>query len=367
MTTSEVLVRRAEYPVPEALIQEALDRCAPPLAGKRVLVKPNCLIGLPPERAVTTHPSLVRALVEAVRRRGGRVSVGDNPGARGYGSSRRCFRDSGLLDAAGEAFTELGAATAVVELRSRITRQAVVSRQVLEADVVITAPKLKTHCLTLLSGAVKNSYGILAGAEKSRLHWEARTPGRFAEALVDVYAVRPPDLAIMDAVLAMDGDGPTHGRARHAGLLLASSDPVALDATAARLAGVDPERIEHLRIAAARSLGAIARELIAVDGPADRIPDFNLPSTFRAGVLTWLSGRIVFNALHRSRLRVNVRKCRRCGACADACPAGAMTRRDAGYVIDERSCQHCFCCAELCPEGAVEAQGALGALLRRAT
>jgi uncharacterized protein (DUF362 family)/Pyruvate/2-oxoacid:ferredoxin oxidoreductase delta subunit len=314
---------------------------------------------------VTTHPSLVRALVEAVRRRGGRVVVGDNPGARGYGSSRRCFRDAGLLEAAGESFAELGASTAIVKLHSRIAGQAVVSREVLEADVVISAPKFKTHCLTLLSGAVKNSYGILAGAEKSRLHAEARTPSRFAEVLVDVYAVRPPDLAVMDAVLAMDGDGPTHGRPRQVGLVLASSDPVALDATAARLAGVPPERVEHLRLAAARSLGTIAAEAIRVDGPLDPVDGFKLPSNFRAGVLTWLSSRIVFNALHRSRLRVNVRKCRRCGACAAACPAGAMAQRDGAYAIDAKRCQHCFCCAELCPEGAVEVQGTLGALLRR--
>jgi ferredoxin len=163
----------------------------------------------------------------------------------------------------------------------------------------------------------------------------------------------------------MDGDGPTHGRPRHVGLLLASSDPVALDATAARLAGVPPERVEHLRLAAARSLGTIAAEAIRVDGPLDPVDGFKLPSNFRAGVLTWLSSRIVFNALHRSRLRVNVRKCRRCGACAAACPAGAMAQRDGAYVIDAKRCQHCFCCAELCPEGAVEVQGTLGALLRR--
>jgi len=236
---------------------------------------------------------------------------------------------------------------------------------VLEADYLITVPKLKTHCLTLFTGAVKNSYGILAGAEKARLHAAARSPARFAEALVDVYGVRPPDLALMDAVVAMAGDGPTHGRPHRLGLFLASADPVALDATAARIVGVEPERVEHLRVAAARGLGAIAAAAIAVDGDPGTASGFALPSTFRAGLLTWAANAVAFRILHRSRLRVNVRKCRRCGACATACPAGAMQLRGGEYRIDAARCQHCYCCSELCPEGAVEVLGAVGALIRR--
>jgi uncharacterized protein (DUF362 family)/ferredoxin len=358
-------VRRAAYPVPDAVAEEALERFAPPLAGRRVLLKPNCLAGEPPERGVTTHPSLVAALVRALRRRGAAVVTGDNPGARGYGTGRRCFELSGLLAAADGSFGDIGAATAVVALRSRIAQEVVVSRAVLEADYVVSVPKLKTHCLTLLTGAVKNMYGVLAGAEKARLHWEARTPERFAELLADVYAVRRPDLAVMDAVVAMEGDGPSHGRLRDVGLVLASDDPVALDATAARIAGVAPERVAHLRLAAARGLGRIAAGEIRVDGPLATVPGFRLPSTFRAGVLGALSNLVVFNLLHRSRLRVNVRKCRRCGECERACPSGAMGRRDGAFAIDTGRCHLCFCCSELCPAGAVEVQGALGALLRR--
>ena len=366
MTRPTVLVRAADYPVPEAIVEEALERFAPPLSGRRVLVKPNCLLGAPPEQAATTHPSLVAALVAALRRRGAAVTVGDNPGARGYGSSRRCFADAGLLAAAAEAFVELGAATAPAVLRSGIGGgSAVVARAVLEADYLITVPKLKTHCLTLFTGAVKNSYGILAGAEKARLHAAARSPARFAEVLVDVYAVRPPDLAVMDAVVAMAGDGPTHGRPHRLGVVLASDDPVALDATAARLIGVPPERVEHLRVAAARGLGAIDAAAVRVDGWPGPAAGFALPSTFRAGLLTWAANTLAFTILRRSRLRVNVRKCRRCGACAAACPAGAMELRAGEYRIDEARCQHCFCCSELCPAGAVEVLGALGALIRR--
>lgn len=358
-------MRPAAYPVGEGLVDEVLDRFAPPVAGRRVLVKPNCLAAAEPARAVTTHPSLVRALVRALRRRGAVVAVGDNPGARGFGAARRCFEVSGLLDAAEGAYADIGIGPVLVPVRSSLIDHAVVSRAVLEADVLVTVPKLKTHALTLLTGAVKNQYGILAGAEKARLHREARTPERFASAIADVFAIRVPDLAIMDAVTAMEGDGPSHGKPRPAGLLLASDDPLALDAVAARLVGVEPRRVRHLALAAERGLGAIDSPPVEIDGELRPLVGFRLPSTFRAGVATALANLVVFNALHRSRLRVDVRKCTRCGQCVAACPAEAMRLADGRYLIDTGRCHLCFCCSELCPAGAVVVQGPLGALLRR--
>jgi len=361
----EVLVRRAGYPVPGAVVEEILERFAPPLAGRSVLVKPNCLMASPPEQGATTHPGLLGPLVAALRRRGAKVTVGDNPGARAYGSARACFAAAGLLAAADGAYADIGGRTAEATLPLGAGRRVLVSAAVLEADWVVTVPKLKTHCLTLLTGAVKNSYGILAGAEKARLHREEPTAARFAEAVAAVFAIRPPDLAVMDAVEAMEGDGPSHGPLRRVGLVLASADAVALDATAARAVGLDPLRVAHLAAAARHGLGTLAAGAIRVDGDLSGVPRLRLPSTFRAGVLTALANRLVFNLLHRSRLRVDVRKCRACGACVDACPAGAISPAGAGVAIDQARCQLCYCCAELCPEGAVETRGALGTLVAR--
>jgi uncharacterized protein (DUF362 family)/NAD-dependent dihydropyrimidine dehydrogenase PreA subunit len=361
-----VISRPCRYPAPQAIIDEIVEELAPPLDGKRVLVKPNCLTAAPPERGVTTHPSVVSALVAGLKRRGAKVWVGDNPGAREYGSGEHCFRVSGLLEAAGEAFVDLGRANVTVELSSRFMKKVVVSRHVMDADFVISVPKLKTHCLTLLTGGVKNMYGILAGGEKARLHYVARRKAAFSEALIDVYSIRPPDMAVMDAVVAMEGDGPSHGILRPVGRILASDNAVALDAAAARVMGVSPGKVGHLAVAEGRGLGPLEGSGMEVCGDISPVAGFAMPSTFRLGFMTLLSNWVVFNLLHRSRIQVNSEKCSGCGECQAACPAAAIEETGGVYRIDAERCHQCFCCYELCPAGAVKVLGALGALQQRA-
>jgi len=360
---SRVLVRDAAYPVAERVVEEALDAFAPSLDGRDVFVKPNCLMAAEPAQGVTTHPSLVRVLVKALRRRGAKVGVGDNPGARGYGANRECFRASGLLEAADGAYVDLGRDTVTTALSSRFVRKAVVSRRILEADYVVSVPKLKTHCLTLLTGAVKNMYGILAGGEKVKLHSIARGRDDFAEALVDVYAIRPPDLAIMDGVVGMEGDGPSHGTVRDVGKVIVSSDPLAADAAAAGIMGASPRRVPHLVLAAERGFGSI--DALEIDGDGSAVDGFRLPSTFRLGLMNFVANRMVFNLLRRSRIQVEKEECVGCDECRQACPAGAMQEENGDYTVAQELCHQCFCCYELCPEGAVKVRGALGAMLRK--
>jgi ferredoxin len=249
-------------------------------------------------------------------------------------------------------------------LSSRFTDRALVSRAVIEADYLISLPKLKTHCLTLITAGVKNMYGILVGAEKARFHYLGRTKEGFSELLVDVFAVRPPDLTIIDAVCAMEGDGPSQGTLRRLSLILAGDNAVATDAVAARLLGVPAENVRHLALAAARGLGILDERRIELDGRFEAVRGFRLPSNFSLGLMSALSNRLVFNIFRRSRLRINPRLCTRCGECRRACPFGAILIRGSSFGIRKSLCRSCFCCQEVCPAGAVKVHGALGTYRR---
>jgi len=338
------------YPTDYDRIADAVERAfeayAPPLAGRRVVVKPNILGAVAPDRHVTTHPSLVRATIAALERRGARqVIVGDNSGMRAYGSNEEAARVSGILDAAGGRFANFGASGVAVPVESAFAESLAFSREILEADVLVSLPKMKTHVATGITGAVKNAFGHLVGGEKARLHRDAVGPENFAQAIVDVYQVRPPDLVILDAVWAMEGQGPSGGRPREVGRVLAGRDAVALDTVMAAMMGLEPRRVPMLRIAEARGLGPAALDAVEIDGPFEVVPRFKVPG-LSLGMGAWaarLAARLLVTqpAVRRAR-------CVKCGSCAKACPVDAITMTDDGPVIDRAKCISCFCCHEMC-------------------
>ncbi|HOE28201.1 MAG: DUF362 domain-containing protein [Candidatus Aureabacteria bacterium] len=354
----KVLIRPARYDAIGGPIEEILDSFSLRWKGARVLVKPNVLGPWTADAGVTTHPSVVAALVRALAARGvGKIMVGDNPGLRGYAENERCFRTCGLMEAAGGQYVNLGRSPVKVKFNSRYASEVTVSKEVLDCDILVSVPKFKTHALTMLTGAVKNTYGYIVGAEKALLHAAATSPERFGEVVADVYAVRPPDLSIMDAVVCMEGKGPSGGALRQAGKLIASDNAVCLDAVMCSMAGVAPEKIPTLRIAHARGFGEIDLSKIEVDGPLEPIRDFSMPGTFTAGLFGYIIHRFVFPRL-RTKPRFNMRTCTRCKACYELCPVKAISWDD-GPVLKREKCISCFCCMESCPSNAVELRGVL--------
>jgi uncharacterized protein (DUF362 family)/Pyruvate/2-oxoacid:ferredoxin oxidoreductase delta subunit len=336
----------SDYEHVEQAVERAFDAYAPPVEGRTVLVKPNILGAMGPERHVTTHPAVVRATVAALRRRrAGRILVGDNSGMRAYGSNEQAARAAGILEAAGGHYVNLGASPVAVKLKSEFAAELAFSREVLEADVLVSLPKMKTHVATLITGAVKNTYGHLVGGEKARLHREAAGPENFARAIVDVYQVRPPDFVILDAIVAMEGQGPSGGRPREVGRLLASRQAVALDTVMAAMMGLEPRSVPMLRIAEARGLGPADLGAVEIDGEFEVVHKFKRP-----GVGMGLGGFAARLATYVivTQPRVRRGKCVRCGSCVKACPVSAITMTDAGPVIDYAKCISCFCCHEMC-------------------
>ena len=235
-------------------------------------------------------------------------------------------------------------------------RSVFVSRLLFECDLILNLPVFKTHALTILTGAVKNLFGIIPGAQKGRLHVIAPAPADFAELLVDIYQAIPvPVLSIVDATRGMDGQsGPNAGRVLALNRLIAGPNPVAVDAVLARLAGIAPAAVPLTRIAAGRGLGPIEADRIDITGDAGTIPGFRLPLRLGSGPVPRLVR--AFYALSSRRPVVTRSRCTRCGSCAENCPAGAIVMSPHPR-LDRRKCIKCFCCAEICPEHALLVPG----------
>ena len=334
--------------------------------GQKVLIKPNMLSGKDPARAVTTHPELVRQMILLAREAGGKISVGDSPG---LGKPQEVARKCGIwqvIEETGAQFAPF-AESVPVHLKDGTFHQLEIARDALEADLIINLPKLKTHQMMGFTGAVKNLFGLVVGTRKVRLHLQAGTDKAFFALMLLELAERfQPALSIMDAVIAMEGDGPGSGDPVAVGALLASANPLALDTLATALVGLPTESVWTQRVA--RETGRFGTDLLQLElfgsdwrtlqprqfRPAKNTDvNFGLPAPLKNLLKNGLSAKPFIN-----------RRCEHCGACVRHCPPGAMELDRSGVKIDYGRCIRCFCCQELCPFNAIETRQ--GALLRLA-
>ncbi len=363
---ARVLALDADYDESMERAVEAVFKAFPfRWRGKSVLVKPNMLAPHAPEKGVTTHPALVRAVVRRLKKAGAKVMVGDNPGVGGYGISEKTARATGILEAAEGAFVNLAENSVRRPISSKYLDAVTVSGEVFRADVVVNLPKLKTHGLTYLTGAVKNTFGYVVGGDKMRIHSKAVTPRKFAEACLDIYKIRPPELNIMDAVVAMEGNGPSNGSLRRVGRIFASGDAVALDAAMARLVGRGVSEIPFLELAREKGVGETDFSRIRIEGELPRFADYKLPPTFLPGFFGVVINRFMSRWINCAP-EVVEKKCVSCGNCVKHCPVEAMTmkKKEPPRVALDK-CINCYCCQELCPEDAIRLSGRMIGTIRR--
>ncbi len=354
---SRVMICPATYQTIHQAVDRAFDLFPLPVEGKSVLIKPNVLRASTPEEAVTTHPALVRAVVEKIESlSAASIVVGDNPGLFSYGANEEAFRKSGLMEAAKGYYRNIGTESAHVPFNPEFIPTVSVSRAILDADIVISLPKFKTHGLSVVTGAIKNSYGSLPGAQKAALHRAAGCAERFHEMLVDVFRLRVPDLFIVDAVVGMEGNGPACPDLRDIGLALASDNGVALDAVISFMMGLDPGKLRFLQRAKEMGLGDYNIGTIEIIGELRRLPSFKLPPLGGEVVLENQDVQALIHGRTLMRPRANPESCTGCGTCVDQCPVSALSMSDRFPQVDADTCITCFCCQEMCPEKAITLQ-----------
>jgi uncharacterized protein (DUF362 family)/Pyruvate/2-oxoacid:ferredoxin oxidoreductase delta subunit len=326
--------------------------------GDKVLLKPNLLSAKHPEWCVTTHPAVVKAVAQLVQEAGGIPAIGDSPAA---GSLSRVAARAGITEIAdtlGCPLVEFKDVARIATGTDNTFRRFELARAVLEADVIINLPKVKTHSMTLLTLGVKNTFGCIPGMRKAQWHLKAGVDhAYFAGMLAELCQIVKPALTIADGVIGMEGEGPGNGEARHLGLILAAGNPHALDTVICQIIGVAPQRVTTIQAARQRGFsGADPNEIEVLGHTVEdvRVAPFRLPRRFVS--IQWNLPDFVKRPLKNiftPKPILDRDLCKVCGACAEVCPPGAISVSDGGVRIDYGSCIRCYCCQEMCPEGAM--------------
>lgn len=361
-------------------VRAALRQCLDPLggmtafvsSGNRVLLKPNLLMGKPPESGVCTHPVIVRAVAEEIMEAGGIPFLGDSPAVE---SLHGALRRSGIMAEVKALDIQMVSFRTPVKVpvpEEGVYRSVFVANEALGFDLIVNLPRFKTHGMMTLTLAVKNMFGTVVGVAKSGWHLQTADQACFADLLLDIWNALSPGLNILDGITAMEGNGPGSGDPLDLGLILASPSALALDQIAGEIAGVPLKKHPvlyralvrgmegsepgHVRVTGA-DIGEVARKFV-LPSSVSKV-DYKLPGWLSRGLKRSLNTYPEMNQI----------KCTSCGQCAVICPADAITlrtRSQGGGMVNKDKCINCYCCQEVCPEGAIDlVSGRLLRLLKK--
>jgi len=329
--------------------------------GEKILLKLNWLSADPPEKSVTTHPAVFRAVAKLLQSASAALSYGDSPG---FQTPDIASKRTGAMEVASELNIPLADFRSGQEVHfaeGRQNKKFIIANAVLESDGVVSLPKMKTHAFQRVTGAVKNQFGCVPGALKGEFHVKVPDAYEFAKMLIDLNTLVHPRLYIMDGIMAMEGNGPRGGDSRKMGVLLFSSDPIALDATMCRLMNLDPALV--LTNKAGLEMGAgtyLSQDITLLGDPIEPLiaADFRVNREPDAKATKKKQPAIIKRAI-TARPEIIAERCVKCGICVSMCPVTpkAVDWHDGNksnppsYQYDR--CIRCYCCQEVCPESAI--------------
>ena len=329
--------------------------------GEKILLKLNWLSADPPEKSVTTHPAVFHAVAQLFQRAGAVLSCGDSPGFQAPDIASKRTGATQIASELNIPLADFRAGQEVHFAEGHQNKKFIIANAVLESDGVVSLPKMKTHAFQRVTGAVKNQFGCVPGALKGEFHVKVPDAYEFARMLIDLNTLVHPRLYVMDGIMAMEGNGPRGGDSRKMGVLLFSSDPIALDATMCRLMNLDPALA--LTNKAGQEMGAgtyLSEEITLLGDPIEPliVADFRVNREPDAKTTKKKQPAIIKSAL-TARPEIIAERCVKCGICVNMCPVTpkAVDWHDGNksnppsYRYDR--CIRCYCCQEVCPESAI--------------
>lgn len=336
-------------------------------SGMKIIIKPNLVSFKKPDAAATTHPALLEALVEMLLARGADVTIGDSPGGpHSLPLLNRVYAATGMdrLEKLGAKLNRNMNEKNVDFPEGKVLKNFTYTEYLDEADAIIDFCKLKSHGMLGMSAAVKNLFGTIPGLKKPEVHYKFQNDAEFADMLVDLNEYFKPRLAICDAVVGMEGNGPTAGTPRQIGAIIASKSTYYADVVGAELIGMNIDGLPTLQAAYERGFAPASSKNLRVYGDirALTVDDFKAPpvrglSFMRKGnVLHFIS-----KAALEHKPTLKKRLCAGCGECARMCPAKAIEMKNKKPHINREKCIRCFCCQEFCPRAAMVAHRPLAA------
>lgn len=333
--------------------------------GDKVLLKANLLMKKKPEEAATTNPVFVQALSEILINYGVKVIIGDSPGGP-FTTARLkgIYKSTGMEAAAAATGAKLNyniGSSEILNPEGNILKKLTIADMINDVDKIINLPKLKTHILAVYTGAVKNMFGTVPGTIKAEYHLKMPKIDDFADSLIDICLAVKPVITIMDGIIGIESEGPSAGRPRKIGAILASSNPYLLDKVACKIIGLEPEEAHSVRRCIDR--GICKKDMNDIELVGDSIDeliikDFEIPkiNPSRVGSIVGPIPKPVHNfaaKILKSKPLFEFDKCIGCGDCAANCPPKVIKMIKGKPHVNLRECISCFCCHELCPKKAV--------------
>lgn len=367
MKTKVALARCTNYS-PEQ-VDAAINKTMDILGGiesfikpqSKVLIKPNLLTDSEPHECITTHPRVVESVIRLVKKTNSEIYVGDSPGVIGQNKViDRVYEATGIKEVCRRQKVEM------VYFDKAILKNGIpITEWVERCDYIINVPKFKTHGLTKLTAGVKNLFGLVMGMHKVKLHKDYFNASDFSKKLVDIFELAKPTLTIVDAIVALEGDGPgTAGVKTNMELILASQDAVAIDSILAKIMGILPEDVPTTKEARRRRLGE--SDLHNIDVMGEELgkfidSNFKLPKTSFISNLPSMPKPLlkIAQSLLWHKMKVVKEDCKSCKRCIEICPGGAIHLKGEKAFINPRKCILCSCCQEICPHNAITVKKSL--------